>query len=76
MDVDTINSTILAHQPSRLTEESQAEALAAAALCRDRSLDGQRLAAACALSDRWPMSVCVEIARALLPGPAPEPLRN
>lgn len=67
MDAQTLNATILANQTTHLTEDAVAEALAAAATCRDRSLEGRRLAAACALSDRWPMGLCVEIARALLP---------
>jgi len=61
-----INQTILQHQPTKLDAAALDEALAAAETSRDRSVEGRRLAAACALSDRWPMSVCTEIARKLI----------
>ena len=67
-----INSTILQHQPTKLDDAAVEEALSAAETSRDRSLEGRRLAAACALSDRWPMSVCSEIARRLI-GPTAAP---
>ena len=70
-----INQTILQHQHTKLDAAALDEALAAADTSRDRSLEGRRLAAACALSDRWPMSVCTEIARRLI-GIAEPPLAN
>ena len=66
MDLARINGSILQHQPTQLDERAVEEALRAAEDARDRSLEGQRLAAACALTDRWPMAVCQEVARALL----------
>src|SRR5207248_2702480 len=70
MDVrEQINATILRNQPAKLSPEALAAALAAADASRDRSLEGRRLAVACELSDCWPMSVCGEVARVLLPGP-------
>ena len=69
MDIfEQVNATILCHQPAKLTPEALAEALKAAEAARDRSLEGRRLAAACSLSDHWPMSVCNEVARAIIPG--------
>jgi hypothetical protein len=66
MDLAGINGSILRHQPTQLDERAVEEALSAAAAARDESPEGRRLAAACALTDRWPMAVCEEVARALL----------
>jgi hypothetical protein len=71
-----INQTILAHQSTKLDTAAIDEALAAAEASRDASLEGRRLAAACALSDRWPMGVCTEIARKLIGGAPEIPLAN
>ena len=68
MTLADINATILKNQAVKLDDAARAEALAWAASARDASLPARRLAAACALSDRWPMAICDEVARALLPG--------
>jgi hypothetical protein len=68
MTLVDINDTILKNQTVKLDDAGRAEALSWAAAARDPSLAARRLAAACALSDRWPMAICDEVARALLPG--------
>jgi hypothetical protein len=71
MSLLEINRTILSNQVDKLTADQVEGALAVAQ--GESNLERRRLALACELSDRWPMSICSEIAEALLPGPANGP---
>lgn len=73
MTQSEINATILKNQTVQLDDAARNEALAWAATARDSSVKGRRLAAACALSDRWPMAICDEVAKALIPDEASPP---
>jgi hypothetical protein len=69
MDLQRLNQTILANQENKLTPERLQRALLASG-SPQQSLERRRLALACELTDLFPMSICTELAEALLPDPS------